>query len=523
VANFERNAESSKLRASIQWLGLVAGPVLALFSFLAIGDSYLATNGELVEFSIAGRATAAMMVWMAVWWLTEAVAIYATALLPLATFPLFGIAEMSKAAASYAHPLIFLFMGGFLLALSMQRWGLGKRIALLVLTAVGSKPTHIVAGFMFTTAVLSAFVSNTATTAMMLPIALSVMTLVTGQSTSETRSDRETEAHTTSNFGLCLMLGIAYAASIGGVATIIGTPPNVFLVSFLEDSIAEPYRHQIGFAEWMLIGVPLAVVFSPIVFLLLTRVLYPIQIKELARAKTLIQQELRSLGSANRGEWATFIVFMITATCWITRPWLQHIEWHVGDRSLAPLAGLTDSGIAMTGALLLFIIPANVKTRTFVMDWATALKLPWGILILFGGGLSLAAAVQANGVTEYIASYTHTLRSLPELVIVLLVAAAIIFLTELTSNTATIAAMLPILAALAPGLGVHPYMLVFPAAIAASCAFMLPVATPPNAIVFSSGRITMAQMAKAGLWLNLISIVLVTLLTFAIVRPLMIP
>jgi sodium-dependent dicarboxylate transporter 2/3/5 len=512
-------SETSTLRATVQWSGMCAGPLLGLTCILMIGDTYIAPSGEVAEFSIAGRATLAMMTWMAIWWLTEAVAIYVTALLPLAMFPLFGIANIRQAASPYAHPIIFLFMGGFLLALSMERWGLGRRIALRVLAMVGSRPSHIVAGFMFTTALLSAFVSNTATTAMMLPIALSVLALVTSPSSSDTQS---APPRVTSNLGLCLMLGIAYAASIGGIATIIGTPPNAFLVSFLQESIAEPYRHQIGFSEWLLIGVPLAVVFLPIVFFLLTRVLYPIPIKEIEGAETLIKRELKSLGSANRGEWATLLVFMITATFWIARPWVQHIELQIGGRSVTPLAGLTDPGIAMTGALLLFIIPADTKTRTFVMDWPTAIKLRWGILILFGGGLSLAAAIQANGVAEYIASYTNVLRALPEVAMVLLVALGIIFLTELTSNTATTATMLPILAALAPGLGVHPYLLVFPAAIAASCAFMLPVATPPNAIVFGSGRITISQMAKAGLWLNLIGIVLVTLLTMYVVRPLMI-
>ena len=522
VTSDQHSTTASKTRGLIQWSGLIAGPALGLVVFFSLPSSYVSAEDVEVPLSQAARATLAMMVWMATWWLTEALAIYVTALLPLATFPMLGVAEMRPSAASYAHPLIFLFMGGFLLALSMQRWGLGKRIALIVLASVGSRPTHIVAGFMFTTAVLSAFVSNTATTAMMLPIALSVMALVAGDVPKDSNSDRENSYQQNDNLCPCLMLGIAYAASVGGIATIIGTPPNVFLVSFLEQSIAEPYRSSVGFAQWLLIGIPLAVVFLPVVYILLTRVLYPIAGTELDGADTLIKDELESLGPANRGEWATFVVFMLTATCWIARPWLQKMVWTVAGREVTPLAGLTDPGIAMTGALLLFVIPVDIPRRTFVMDWPTALKLPWGILILFGGGLSLAAAVQANGVAEYIANSTQSLRSYPEFVIVLVVVAGMIFLTELTSNTATTATLLPILAALAPSLGVHPYLLVFPAAIAASCAFMLPVATPPNAIVFGSGRVTIAQMCRAGLWINLIGVVLVTLLTMFVVKPLMI-
>ncbi|MCG8585740.1 MAG: DASS family sodium-coupled anion symporter [Pirellulales bacterium] len=508
----------SKKRAAVQWAGLVAGPLLALMTYLSAPEAYLDARGQSVVLTEAARATLAMMVWMAIWWLTEAVEIYVTALLPLATFPLLGVADMKQTATPYAHPLIFLFMGGFLLALSMERWGLGKRLALVVLSTVGSKPHHIIAGFMFSTALLSAFVSNTATTAMMLPIALSIVALITERvSSSEMDTD---ETH--DNFGLCLMLGMAYAASVGGITTIIGTPPNVFLVGFLQETIAEPYRHEISFAEWLLIGVPLAIVFLPIIFFLLTRFMYPIERTEIPGAAALIKKELDSLGRANRGEWATFLVFLCTATLWVTRPWLQKSTVQLGDNEVAPLAGLTDPGIAMMGALVLFVIPIKTKPRTCVMDWSTAMKLPWGILILFGGGLSLAQAVKVNGAAEFIASYAHALATLPPFVIVLIISAGVIFLTELTSNIATTATMLPILAALAPGLGVHPYLLVFPAAIAASCAFMLPVATPPNAIVFGSGRITIAQMCKAGLWINLIGIVLVTLLTMFVVRPLMI-
>lgn len=493
-------------------IGLVGGPCLAIISFWLLPTGYQNAASEWATFSDAGRATLAILAWMAVWWLTEAIDLYATALLPLVAFPLLGIASMESAAAPYANPLIFLFMGGFLQALSMRRWGLDKRIALLTLKFVGTKPVNMVAGFMFVTALLSAFVSNTATAAMMLPIAMSVVALA---------SSRQGDQPDDPNFGTCLMLGIAYAASIGGVATIIGTPPNVFLVSFLQDSIAEPYRTEISFAKWMIIGVPLAAVFLPIVWLLLTRVVFPIRLGPIKGGKQLIQHEYKSLGPPGRGEYVTFVVFLLTAIVWITRPLLAKVQFTMGESTLLPFAGLTDAGIAMTGALMLFVIPVGQKSRDFVMNWNVARELPWGILILFGGGLSLAAAVEANGVAEFVGSQSGYFTGIPDVLLVFIVCTAVVFLTELTSNTATTATLLPVLAALAPGLGIHPLLLVVPTALAASCAFMLPVATPPNAIVFASGQVTIPQMVKAGLWLNMIAVILITMLTFLIVGPLL--
>jgi sodium-dependent dicarboxylate transporter 2/3/5 len=514
------------LRARIQWTGLFAGPLLGALCFLSLPHEYRDASQQIVPFSPAGRATLSVMVWMGTWWLSEAINISATALLPLALFPLLGISDMESTAAPYANPLIFLFMGGFLLALSMERWDLGKRIALLTLTCFGPRPVFMVAGFMIVTAVFSAFMSNTATTAMMLPIAIGVLGLVEkddGQPLDEPGERPMGQFGPTSNLAMCLMLGIAYAASVGGVATIIGTPPNVFLVGFLEKTIATPYRTDISFARWLLVGVPLTAVFLPIILVLLTRVLFPVGLSPIVGGRELIRAELQSLGPPNRGQWITSVVFLITATLWITRPWLTQLGWGSGSNAVRPLAGLTDPGIAMTAALVLFVIPVDRKSRTFVLDWATARRLPWGILVLFGGGLSLALAVENNSVAEFIGSYTTSLAGVPDVVLVVLVAALVIFLTELTSNTATTAALLPVLAAVAPAVSVHPYLLVFPAAIAASCAFMLPVATPPNAIVFASGHVTLPQMARAGIWLNLIGIAVITALTFLVIKPLFLP
>ena len=305
-----------------------------------------------------------------------------------------------------------------------------------------------------------------------------------------------------------------------GVATIIGSPPNAILVGFLRDQIAEPYRIEISMARWMLFGVPLAVLFLPIVLVMLTKVLYPIRNEQIAGAGKMIRDQLHNMGSIHRGEWTTLIVFSCTALLWMTRPWLMQLEAQL-DWGFRPFTELKDAGIAMVAAVALFVIPVDFKAGQFAMDWKTAQQLPWGILILFGGGLSLAAAVKTTGVAEYIGNQATFFAGLPPIVVVLAVCAGIIFLTELTSNTATTATLVPVLAALAPGLGMHPYWLVFPAGIAASFAFMLPVATPPNAIVFGSGKITIPEMAKAGLWLNILGILFVTALTMLLIGPLL--
>jgi sodium-dependent dicarboxylate transporter 2/3/5 len=488
---------------------LAAGPVAAALTLFVLPHEYRDAAGEVVPFDPAGRATLCVMAWMAAWWLTEAVEIAVTALLPLVLFPLVGAATIRAAAAPYSHPLIFLFMGGFLLALSMQRWGLDRRIALYTLRVVGTEPTRMIGGFMLVTAGLSMFVSNTATAAMMLPIGLSVIAL-TGRDRDGVDAGPPAPGSPGHSFALALLLGIAYSASIGGIGTIIGTPPNALLVGFARDSIAEPYRMEISFARWLAIGLPLVAVLLPIAWLLLTRVLFPIRIQTIRGSGEFLRGELRALGPFDRGEIATAVVFAMTASAWIARPLLVE---------MAPLRGLSDAGIAMTGAMLLFVIPGGGRGRRFVMDWSTARKLPWGILVLFGGGLSLAARVQDHGVADFIGSLVAGLPHLPTPLLVGAVAAIVLFLTELTSNTATTATMLPILAAIAPGLGVDPYLLIVPAALAASGAFMMPVATPPNAIVFGSGLLTIPEMCRAGLWLNVISVLLLTLLTLFVVAP----
>lgn len=493
----------------LRWVGLFFGPVLAAVVYAVLPREYFDVSvGHTVAFSEAGRATLAVMTWMAVWWLTEAIDISATALLPVVLFPLLGIASVDATTTPYASSVIFLFLGGFLLALSMQRWGLDRRIALLTLRAVGTRPANMIGGFMIATAVMSAFVSNTATTALMLPIALSVIGLLRHQADGSAPEGGGSETEDGGrNFPLALMLAIAYAASIGGISTIIGTPPNLFLVGYLRNN-----EHvDITFLGWLRIGVPLVIVFLPVAWWLLTRWIYPVERRPITGARAMIREALREQGKANRGEKATFWVFVLTAGAWITRPLLTKLS--IGG--MHPLAQLSDPVIAMLAALVLFVIPVDVKERSFVMNWATARNVPWGVLVLFGGGLSLAAAVQANKVAEFLGAQAREFHAWPHVLLVLLIATATIFLTELTSNTATAATLVPILAALAPGLDVPVLRLVIPATLAASCAFMLPVATPPNAIIFGSGKVSIPQMARAGLWLNLIAIVLIMAVTYS--------
>jgi sodium-dependent dicarboxylate transporter 2/3/5 len=316
------------------------------------------------------------------------------------------------------------------------------------------------------------------------------------------------------------MLGIAYAASIGGIATIIGSPPNAFVVQYIHDTYGDP----VSFLDWMLIGGPFVIVLLPIAWALITWALYPVRVKEIEGGRAFIEQEYRRLGPVQPGEWATFIVFLLTACAWMIRPILEKgIMGPAGETVIPAVAPwINDGVIAIAAALMLFLVPVDLRQPAFVMDWRTASRLPWGILILFGGGLSLAAAVKANGVAEFIGSHAHALAGAPPIVLVIAVTTVIIFLTELTSNTATTATMVPILGAIAPGFDVHPYLLIIPATIGASCAFMLPVATPPNAMVFAAGCVTIPQMAKAGFWLNIAGIVVITAIAYAIVLPLLI-
>ena len=444
--------------------------------------------------AIEGWRTAATGLLMAIWWVTEAIPIPATALLPLILFPLLRVLPVSDVASPYAHPIIFLFMGGFMLALGMQRWELHRRIALSVVATVGTEPHRLVLGFMIATALMSMWVSNTATAVMMMPIGLSVIELVAPRDAGGPPEQL--------NFGTGLMLGIAYAASIGGLGTLIGTPPNALLAGFMQSQ----YGVEIGFARWMVVGVPLVLVSLPLVWLFLTRLVFPIRIQGIPSGA--VRDALQALGRTTPPEWRMGMVFGLTALAWITRPLLDPL-----------IPGLSDTGIAMAAAVALFLFPSGDRRGRgrFLLDWETAESLPWGVLLLFGGGLSLAEAVTSSGLAEWIGQALSSLHAWPALLLVVTVTTVIIFLTELTSNTATAAAFLPVLAPLALAVGEDPLLLVVPAALGASCAFMLPVATPPNAIVYGSGYLTVPQMAKAGLGLNIAFIGLITAVAYTLV------
>ncbi|MGV6825994.1 MAG: SLC13 family permease, partial [bacterium] len=407
---------------------------------------------------------------------------------PIPLMPLMGIAEQKAVSSNYGHPLIFLFLGGFLIAGAMQRWGLHRRIALKIVQLVGTSPGGIVAGFMVATAFLSMWISNTATALMMFTVGVSLIEFVSSQGIDPIKVRR---------FGITLMLGIAYSASIGGVATLIGTPPNTMLASFVRES----YGIQIDFAHWMMLGLPVAAVMLPLTWVILCKLIFPVSGLALPGVSQLVDRNLDDIGSMGVGEKIVAWVFALTALCWITRPWLSTLTgWDISDTSIALIA-----------AILLFVIPASVEKGAFVVEWDVASNVPWGVLILFGGGLALAGAFKSTGLAEAIGYYVSTAGNLDLSMILLVTIAAIIFLTEITSNTATTATFLPVLGAVAVGLNASPLALAIPVAMASSMAFMMPVATPPNAIVFSYDGLHVKDMMKAGLWLNIVTICLVYL------------
>jgi sodium-dependent dicarboxylate transporter 2/3/5 len=455
----------------------------------------------------AAQKMAAVALLMATWWMCESIPIPATSLLPIPLFPFLGIMGTKQTTAPYASHLIYLFMGGFIIALAMQRWNLHRRIAMNIVKVVGFSPARLIFGFMMATAVLSAFVSNTATTVMMMPIGLAIISHVVAEGEREGLDKEMDFSPEGFAFGLNLMLGIAYAASIGGVATLIGTPPNTVLAGYL----IKTYGYEITFVDWLKVGVPLVVVMLPLCWLWLIKIANPMKLKKVPGGRELINAELKEMGSMGVGERWTALVFALTAIGWIFRKQLGFL--------FPDPAMVTDATIAMAGALILFLIPVNHKRNEFVMNWTWAAKMPWGVLILFGGGLAMADGFKASGLAEWLGMQVGLLADAPVLLLIIAVTALIIFLTELTSNTATSAMIMPILSAVAIGLGQSPLLLIVPAAIAASCAFMLPVATPPNAIVFGSGYVTIPQMARSGFGLNIIGVVLVVVFTYLLVIP----
>lgn len=481
-----RSAESESTDqgqdVKVRYAGLIAGFLLLLLTQLVEPPESMNPQA----WSALG-----MMLLMATWWATEAIPIPATSLLPIVLIPALGLGNVASATSAYANPIIFLFLGGFTLGLAMQRWNLHRRIALLTLRAMGAKPRKQIAGFMLATAFLSMWVSNTATSIMMLPIGLSVIAMME-RGNSEKASQR---------YATALLLAIAYSASIGGVATLIGTPPNALLAAYLSESQGV----SIGFSQWMLIGLPVTVVMLFLSWWWLTR--KPFDLQSDSGSDTLIRDQLAELGSVSRGEKLVAVVFLLTAAAWMFRPLLSGglVPW------------LNDTSIAIAAAIALFLIPVSLADRTFVLDWQSAEKLPWGVLLLFGGGLAMAGVISSTGLADWIAAALAGSEGLPAILMIALITLVIIFLTEVTSNTATAAAFLPLLGALAVAQGVPAPLFAVPAALAASCAFMMPVATPPNAIVFSSGHVRIGDMIRTGFALNLIGVVVVTGFSYLLV------
>jgi solute carrier family 13 (sodium-dependent dicarboxylate transporter), member 2/3/5 len=465
------------------------GPALAALMLLV---------GPLGGMSDTAWRTAAVGVVMAIWWVTEAVPIAATALLPLILLPLLGIANVNAAAAPYANPVIYLFFGGFILAAAFERSGLHRRLAYALLTAVGTRPDRIIGGFMITGGFISMWVSNTAATLMLLPLANSMLK-------RSREADDAAAGRPASAFEKALLLGIAYAATIGGFGTLIGSPPNALLAGFL----AQTHGVRIRFLDYMMIGVPIVVIALPITWFILTRLVFRVGAEGSLVDTQRLAEDRRALGPPSRVEKFVGVVALCTAGAWMTQPLLARIS-----------SGITETVISVACALALLVVPLDAK-GTRALSWEDAERIPWGVLVLFGGGLSLASAIQDGGLADWIGASVGALRSLPPLLLVLMVTAVITMLTEFTSNTATAAAFLPIASSLAVGAGMNPLMLLMAAGLAASNGFMLPVGTPPNAIAFASGRLTVREMARAGFIVDLVFILLITLVSYFLVLPIL--
>ena len=463
-------------------IGFILGPVAFIILML---------TGPFDGLSSSGHSILSSTLWIAIWWITEAVPIAATALLPIILFPLSGGMELTTTTASYGHKFVFLYLGGFLIAIGIEKWNLHKRIAINIISFIGVNARKVILGFMLATAFLSMWISNTATSVMMLPIGIAII--------KELKNNPETFENENKNFGKALMLGIAYSASIGGVATLIGTPPNLVLAGV----ISEIYGYEITFLEWFLFGFPISIILLTFCWFYLTRIAYKFKQNKFLGGKSEIQRLKKELGTISYEEKLVTIVFALAGFCWITRSYLLQ----------GFLPNLDDTIIAITFGLLLFVIPSKKEKKT-LLNWKDTIQLPWGIIILFGGGMAIAKAFESSGLAIWLGELMTAFGGLPLFVMIFLLITAVNFLTEITSNLATTAMLLPVLAPLALDAGVHPFGLMVGAAVAASCAFMLPVATPPNAVVFGSGFLKIPDMVSRGIVMNLFSIILISLMIF---------
>ncbi len=464
-----------------QWSGWIIGPGFLLLTLITDPPAGL---------SVEGWRTAGAAGLMAVWWISESVPISVTALVPLALFPMLELGSIKEVAAPYAHPLVFLFLGGFIIALAMQRWGLHRRVAIGLIGLFGARPNRIIAGFLLSGCLISMWVSNTATALMMLPIATSVIALLPAGSKGSI-----------STFGPALLLAVAYGATTGGMATLIGTPPNALLAAYM----SRVYEFEIGFAQWMAVGLPMTIVALPLVYLILTRVAFRFEGSKVEGMEELIAEEKAKMDKISKPELMVALVFSLTALAWVFRPLIQQI-----------IPMISDTSIAITSAIILFMLPVNAKKGEFVMNWETTKALPWEVLLLFGGGLSLASVIQGSGLSAYLGQLSGGLEGLPVILILAIIAFGILLLTELTSNTATAATFLPLIGTIAISMGQNPLLFLIPTAFAANCSYMMPVGTPPNAIVFGSNLIRLPQMAKTGLILNILLVPIMLLIMWVL-------
>ena len=461
--------------------GLILGPLLfVLFQFLF----------QFEGLSAAGQTTFAATIWIALWWITEAIPIAATALLPIVLFPLFGSLDLATTTAAFGHKYVFLYMGGFIIAIALEKWNLHKRIALQIILFMGTDLKRILLGFMIATAFLSMWISNTATSVMILPIGMAII--------NQMKDNPKTPKDENRIFGKALMLAIAYSASIGGIATLIGTPPNLVLAGVLQST----YGYEISFLQWMLFGFPVSILLLFICWIYLSQFAFQFKSSAFIEGRTEVKRMQAELGSVSFEEKIVGFVFGLTALCWITRSFLL--------QSILP--NLDDTIIAIFFSLTLFLLPA--KNKEPILRWKEAVQLPWGIILLFGGGMALAKAFETTGLASWLGVQMTAFEGWPFFVALILFVGAVNFLTEITSNLATTAMLLPVLAPLALEIGVHPFGLMVGAAVAASCAFMLPVATPPNAVVFGAGYLRIPDMVSRGLVLNLISICLIAIAVY---------
>jgi len=467
----------------LKQFGLVFGPLLFTITLLFFKPEDLSSEG------IAVLATT---LWVAVWWIFEVVPIAVTAMLPIILFPITGAMELSITTAAFGHKYVFLYIGGFILAIAIEKWNLHKRIALTVINIIGTSVSSIILGFMLATAFLSMWISNTATTVMMLPIGMAIIL--------QLKDNPETKEDENAIFGKALMLSIAYSASIGGVATLIGTPPNLIFAGILE----EQYNIEMTFSKWIIYGLPISIILLFICWKYITTIAFKFTQKDFPGGKAEIKRLLKNLGKISYEEKTVLIVFCATAFLWVTRSFFISKF----------IPAIDDTIIAMASATVLFLLPTKSKKEKKIIDWQSAVKLPWGILLLFGGGLALAEGFKTTGLAEWIGGQITQFENLPLFVLLFVLIFAVNFLTEITSNLATTAMLLPIIAPIALVLDVHPFTLMVGITVAASCAFMLPVATPPNAIVFGSGYLKIPDMMRVGIWMNLISIVLIAIITY---------